>query len=134
MTKSVPSRSTDTFRPRPYPRALPILSVTTDITNPWQLIGDALCRSSIVRQIKVHVKGALGYSQFALADAGRRFSNLLKRELKMSLPVVMRGDGKHVFESAQKGSTLGLALLLIAHPMPRAPGTFGRSSRKPSHP
>src|SRR5580704_17329647 len=70
-TKSVPSRSTDTLRPRPYPRDLPILSVTTDITHPWRLIDSALCRVPIVRQIRVHVKGTLSYPPIALADAGR---------------------------------------------------------------
>ena len=46
----------------------------------------------------------------ALAETGNiilnswiaTIANLLKQGLKMSLPVVMRGDGKHVFESARE--------------------------------
>ena len=38
-------------------------------------------------------------------------ANLLKRGLKMSLPVVVRGDGRHIFETAgQQQSNLVLFL------------------------
>jgi len=37
------------------------LSVTTDITHPWRLIGDALRRRAIVQRIEVQVKGAMSY-------------------------------------------------------------------------
>ncbi len=54
----------------------------------------------------------------ALAETGNiilnswiaTIANLLKQGLKMSLPVVMRGDGKHVFESAQNRDSLVLFL------------------------
>jgi hypothetical protein len=54
------------------------LSVTTDITHLWRLIGDALRRRAIVRRIKVHVKGALSYPLIALAE---RFENVNARSL-----------------------------------------------------
>jgi chemotaxis protein CheC len=54
----------------------------------------------------------------ALAETGNiilnswiaTIANLLKQGLKMSLPVVMRGDGKQVFESAQNRDSLVLFL------------------------
>jgi chemotaxis protein CheC len=54
----------------------------------------------------------------ALAETGNiilnswiaTIANLLKQGLKMSLPVVMRGDGKHVFESAPNRDSLVLFL------------------------
>jgi len=54
----------------------------------------------------------------ALAETGNiilnswiaTIANLLKQGLKMSLPVVMRGDGKHVFESAPNRDNLVLFL------------------------
>ena len=54
----------------------------------------------------------------ALAETGNiilnswiaTIANLLKRGLKMSLPVVMRGDGKHVFERAQNRDNFVLFL------------------------
>ena len=54
----------------------------------------------------------------ALAETGNiilnswiaTIANLLKQGLKMSLPVVMRGDGKHVFESAHNRDSLVLFL------------------------
>ena len=53
----------------------------------------------------------------ALAETGNiilnswvaTLANLLKRGLKMSLPVVVRGDGRHIFETAgQQQSNLVL--------------------------
>jgi chemotaxis protein CheC len=55
----------------------------------------------------------------ALAETGNiilnswvaTLANLLKRGLKMSLPVVVRGDGRHIFETAgQQQSNLVLFL------------------------
>jgi chemotaxis protein CheC len=54
----------------------------------------------------------------ALAETGNiilnswiaTIANLLKRGLKMSLPVVMHGDGKHVFESSPNRDSLVLFL------------------------
>jgi chemotaxis protein CheC len=54
----------------------------------------------------------------ALAETGNiilnswvaTFANLLKRALKMSLPVVVRGDGRHIFESTDDRTRLVLFL------------------------
>jgi hypothetical protein len=52
---------------------------------PWRLIGDALCRSSIVRWIKVDVKGALSYPPIALAEAGPSTSAATASSAKMAV-------------------------------------------------
>ena len=52
---------------------------------PWRLIGNALCRRSIVRWIKVHVKGALSYPPIALAEPGPSTSAATASSAKMAV-------------------------------------------------
>jgi hypothetical protein len=67
---------------------LPILSVTTDITHLWRLIGYASRRRAIVRRIEVHVKGALNYPPIALSYEGVHVGQVLTGKKPADLPVI----------------------------------------------
>jgi chemotaxis protein CheC len=102
-----------------------LVAVRQDFTGPFSgralLIFPEANSLELVRAVvgrTLPLEDIVDLEEEALAETGNillnswvaTIANLLKRSLKMSLPVVVRGDGRHMFEGAETTAKLVLFL------------------------